>query len=187
MDQIKKISSTIWHNLSLNIPIRETVQTMDGRISSVDITHFLIYNFRNYPVAALNSLFLSTYKYWKDLSISEWIQIFDGISGKMPEYFMAVIAKEFLGIDPHYKSTRNLELFHVTSIDGVAHSGKPSVFIGDMKGELRKAYSELIIKHGLSIDDLIAVSRRLNAEYIVLPEKKNGFLKFFGRFTISNC
>jgi hypothetical protein len=81
---------------------------------------------------------------------------------------MAVIAARYLGIDPKYRSTRNISVGEITFGDNKMYHGKPATFVGHAQGSLRELLQEELQQAGLSIEMLEKYSEQLLAG---APEK----------------
>ena len=171
---IKDLSSKIWNNC-INRPTRIETEPFDKELEKINIQEFIIYNFLNHHGTSLKELLLSTFKFWQDLTFQEWKQIFDKLRGNnLAEYYLAIISNQYLGIDPKFKSTKSIEIFHFTPADNKRQSGKPSLFVDNMQGELRiMEEEELKENFGLTIADFISLKNRLNSEIGTEPKKKN--------------
>lgn len=91
----------------------------------------------------------------------------------MAEYYLAIISSQYLGIDPKFKSTKSVKIIYFTPADNKKQSGKPSLFIDNMQGELKNMQEqELEENFGLTIADFISIRNRLNSEILPEPKKK---------------
>ncbi|HYV94351.1 MAG TPA: hypothetical protein VE978_21440 [Chitinophagales bacterium] len=179
-ENIKELSANIWKNCR-HRPTRTETQPFDEQLKRVDIKDFIVYNFLNHHGTALRELLLSTFQFWKDLNYQGWNYIFDKLRGNgLAEYYMAVIANQYLGIDPKYKSTRAVEIFYVTIADQKTQSGKPSLFVGDMQDELREMeQEELKESFGITIQNFVELSNRLKRDKMNIPMAKSFWSKLW--------
>ena len=179
---IKDLSSRIWENC-INRPTRVETEPYDKELGDVDIKEFIIYNFLYHHGTALRELLLSTFKFWQDLTLKEWKQIFDRLRGNnLAEYYLAIISNQYLGIDPKFKSTKDVEIIHFTTVDNKQQSGKPSLFVNNMQGELRMMEEEeLKESFGLTIADFVLLKNRLDSETVTKPRNKNIWQRLWDR------
>lgn len=179
---IEKLSINIWKNCE-HRPTRMETQPFDDQLKKVNIKDFIVHNFINHSGTSLRELLLSTFQFWKNLTYKDWNDIFDKLRGNvLAEYYMATIANQYLGLDPKYKSTRNVEIMHFTTADQKYQSGKPSLFIDNMQGELRKLETEELSKNfGLTIEDFIELSNSLNDEKKTIPTFKSIWSKLWNK------
>jgi hypothetical protein len=171
---IKDLSSKIWKNC-VHRPTRIKLEPFDKELEKIDIKEFIIYNFLYHHGTSLTELLLSTFQFWHDLTLQEWKQIFDRLKGNnLAEYYIAIFSNQYLGIDPKFKSTKNVEIFYITVADNKQQSGKPSLFVENMVGELRRIEEENLRNYFcLSISDFVSIKNRLNSERIKEPKTKN--------------
>ena len=171
---LKDLSNKIWESC-VHRPTRIETEPFDKELQQIDIKEFIIYNFLNHQGTSLRELLLSTFKFWQDLTLQEWKQIFERLRGNnLAEYYLAIISSQYLGIDPKFKSTKNVEIFHFTPADNKRQIGKPSLFVDNMQGELKKMEEEeLKESFGLTIADFISIRNRLNSEIETEPKTKN--------------
>jgi hypothetical protein len=161
-EQIIKVSERIWTSCE-NRPTRLETQPFDEHLQDVNIKDFIVYNFLNHPSTALRELLLSTFQFWRNLNFQDWNEIFDRLRGNgLAEYYMAIIASQYLGLDPNFESTKDVEIVHFTTDDQRYQSGKPALFVGNMQGELRQLEEEeLVESFGISIQTFVELSNRL--------------------------
>ena len=162
---ISEISEGIWSSCE-NRPTRMETQPFDQQLQRVNIKDFIVYNFLNYQGTALSELLLSIFKFWKDLNLKDWGDIFDRLKGnQLAEYYMAIFAGQYLGIDPEFSSTKDVEIVHFTTADQRYQSGKPSLFVDNMEGELREIEREGLNENfGIAIEDFVELSNKLTLQ-----------------------
>ena len=162
---IKEISKLIWCNCE-NRPTRRETKPFDEQISQVNTKDLIVYNFLNHPSTALSEFLLATFQFWNHFSLKEWNEIFDQIkNNSIAEYYMTVFASQYLGINPNFESTNDVEIVHFTTADQRYQSGKPALFINNMEGELRDLEeSSLAEDFELRISDFVIISDRLQEE-----------------------
>lgn len=101
---IKNLSIKIWES-SIHRPTRIETEPFDKELQQIDIKEFIIHNFLNHHGTSLRELLLSTFKFWQGLTLQEWKYIFDKLRGNnLAGYYLAIIANQYLGIDPKFKS-----------------------------------------------------------------------------------
>ncbi len=174
LQNIKEISLNIWESCE-NRPTRLETEPFDDQLNQVDIKEFIVYNFLNHHGTALRELLLSIFTLWKDLNLEDWTEIFTRLKGNnLAEYYMSIIANQYLGIDPKYESTSKVEIVHFTPGDQKYQSGKPSLFVNNMQGELRQMQEEeLHESFGITIQDFVEISKRLTNERRNVSNLKN--------------
>lgn len=170
MDKLKQLTEQIWERRGLYAerPFRLTPELVE-ELERVDIKDVLVYAFTRYFTTSIKDFFLLVSPFWLRLTYEDWQQVFAGIKGKrLGEYYMAVIAARYLGIDPKYRSTRNISVGDITFADNKMYHGKPATFVGHAQGSLRELLQEELQQVGLSIEVLEKYSGQLLAD---APEK----------------
>jgi hypothetical protein len=164
-NNIEEISSLVWSNCE-NRPTRRETKPFDEQISAANIKDLIVYNFLNYPTTALSEFLLATFQFWNHLSFKEWNEIFERIKNNgLAEYYMTVFASQYLGLNPKFESTKDVEIVHFTTADQKYQSGKPALFVNNMEGELRDLEeSTLNEDFELTINDFVIISDRLQEE-----------------------
>ena len=172
--EIINLSKEIWSSC-INRPNRQEIRHLDSRLEKIDISDLIVYNFFNHHGTALRDFLLATFQFWKFLNYNDWMLIFDRIRGfELGEYYMGIFCSTYLGINPKFKSIKDVEVFHATTEDNRVQSGKPSIFISKMEGRLRELEEEeLLESFGITVDEVLSITKALRLEQ---PEAK-GFLK----------
>lgn len=157
---IEKLSAELWDKTSFQ-PNSKNIQLFWERLKGVEIDDFIVYNFLNYQGTYLENLILSTFTLWRNFDIEKWREIFVRLEGNgLAEYYMKVIADRFLGIDPEFKSTKELLISAIIPPDN--HIEIDSHFVPTMTGKLKDIYEKSLRDNfELTLNDLIEVNNRL--------------------------
>ena len=157
---IKKLSTELCDKTSYS-PNSKTIQPFWERLKGVETTNLIVYNFLNHQGTYLENFLLSIFPLWKDFEMSHWKEVFRQIEGdELAEYYMKVASERFLGVDPGFKSTKELSINAITFPDEQFHNA--SNFVPAMTGRLKEVYEKILRdNYGLTLTDLIDVNKRL--------------------------